>query len=195
MNWWQARKLRLAKKSDICFLIVIALFAFASVWSGNMMATQLSPRGAASVSSILDELQMPRRLPNAPLRDENGKMASLWFLSSNARTIVSFYASWCGPCQKELPVLVEKTRSKNNLLVVISSNEDPEKTRRQLDNLGLNNTKFFMDVTGKIMEQGKVKALPTTFLTGKKGRVLDRVVGYSAFKMNLLLEKARLDEK
>ena len=195
MNWWRARNLRSAKKIDICFLIATALFAFASVWSGNMMTTQLSPKGAVSVASILDDLQMPRRLPNAPLRDENGTLANLWLLASNNRTVVSFYASWCSPCQKELPELVDKTRSKNNLIVIISAQEDPEETRRQLDNLGLHDTRFFMDVSGKIMAQGKVKALPTTFLAGKNGRVLDRVVGYSPFKLKLLLDKARVDGK
>ena len=194
ITWWQAKNLRSAKKYDIWFLIVILILAFASIWSGNMMAIQLSPQGAESVSDILDELQMPRQLPNAHLMDEDGRVIKLWYLTDKPRTIVSFYASWCGPCQKELPDLVEHTRLKKNLLVVISSNEDPEVTRQQLDNLGLKETRFFIDISGKIMEQGKVKALPTTFLTGKKGRVIDRVVGYSTFRLHLLMEKAGTDE-
>lgn len=194
ITWWQAKNLRSARKSDIWVLFVILLLAFASIWSGNMMALHLSPAGVAEVSDILDDLQMPRRLPNAPLKGEDGEVASLWDLTDRPRTLVAFYAPWCAPCQKELPELVEHTQERKNLLIVVSPREDPALTRRQLDNLGLKDAKFLIDITGKIMEQGKVKSLPTTFLIGRKGRVRERVVGYSEFRLYLLMSKARIGD-
>ena len=194
ITWWQAKNLRSARRSDIWFVGIILLLAFATIWSGNIMALHLSPSAAVSVSDILDDLQMPGRLPNAPLMGEDGTVASLWALADSPRTVVSFYAPWCGPCQQELPELVEDTKEKKNLLVIISPEEDPKKTRQQLDNLGLKETDFLVDITGKIMGQGKVKSLPTTFLIGKKGRVRDRVVGYSAFRLHRLMAKAGIGE-
>jgi thiol-disulfide isomerase/thioredoxin len=193
ITWWQAKNFRSAKKSDICFLVVVLILAFAAIWSGNMMALQLSPQGAARVTEILDELQIPGQLPNAPLLAEDGKLTNLWSVADKPRTVVSFYAPWCSACQKELPELVEKTKEKNNLLVIIPREENAKATRQQLDNLGLKETRFFVDTSGKIVEAGKVTALPTTFLTGKNGRVLDRTVGYSTFQLHLLMGKARID--
>lgn len=194
ITWWQAKNLRSASKSDIWFVVIIVLLAFASIWSGNMMALRLSPSGAASVANILDDLQMPGRLPNAPLVSEDGRIARLWDLADGARTIVSFYAPWCGPCQRELPEVVEYTKGKQNLLIIVSSQEDPKEIRRQLDNLGLKETQFLIDVSGEIMAIGKVKSLPTTFLIGKRGRVRERVVGYSEFRLRRLMEKADVGE-
>ena len=194
ITWWQAKNLRSASRGDIWFVVTILLLAFASIWSGNMMALYLSPSGAATVSDILDDLQMPGRLPNAPLVSENGTIAKLWDLADSPRTVVSFYAPWCSPCQRELPEVVEYTKEKKNLLVIISSEEDPIETRRQLDNLGLRETEFLVDVSGEIMSQGKVKSLPTTFLIGKKGRVRERVVGYSEFRLRRLIEMGDVGE-
>jgi thiol-disulfide isomerase/thioredoxin len=190
---WQAKNLRSASKTDICFLVAVLLLAYATVWSGNMMALHLSPRGSMAASNLLDDLQVPRLLPNGPLMGEGGETAWLWDLLDRPRTVVSFYAPWCAPCQKELPELVELTKLKKNLLIIVSANEDPKLSRQQLDNLGLKDSKILRDITGKIMEQGKVKSLPTTFLVGRMGKVRERVVGYSSYRLHLLLENAGRD--
>ncbi len=171
----------------VCFL------GLAAMGSGNRAAEHFSPAGAQAASLLLDELQLPRVLPNAPIEDEQGQVAPLWTQLDRPRTLVSFYASWCGPCQRELPLLVEQTRSQGNLLVVVASDEDRSETRRQLDNLGLKNLPFSVDVEGRVYREARVLALPTTILVGRKGKVRDRVVGYSDIRLRMLLTKARTD--
>ena len=65
--------------------------------------------------------------------------------------------------------------------------------REQLNNLGLFHVPFYQDITGDILSQGKVKALPTTFLLKINGRVLDRQVGYSKYGLNRLIRRAAGD--
>ena len=195
ITWWKAKNLRSIEKSDLLFLLVILFFAFASIFSGNILAIHLTPSGAISAANMLDELQIPRQLPDAPLQDEKGSQSTLWTLANKSRNVVAIYAPWCSPCQKELPELVDNLRESRNLVVIISMQEDPEEARRQFDNLGLKDSKFYLDITGKILKEGKVKSLPTTFLISKNGKVMDRIIGYSEYRLSRLIEKAKRKDR
>jgi thiol-disulfide isomerase/thioredoxin len=190
---WSALLSRRARWRDAGWCAMVCAFGLAAIGSGNRAAENFSPAGAQAASSLLDELQLPRTLPNASIEDEQGQIDPLWTQLDRPRTLVSFYAAWCGPCQRELPLLAEQTRSQGNLLVVIASDEDRTETRRQLDNLGLKNLHFSVDAEGRIYREARVLALPTTILVGRKGKVRDRVVGYSDFRLRMLLTKARTD--
>jgi hypothetical protein len=49
--------------------------------------------------------------------------------------------------------------------------------RRQIDNLGLGAVRVHADVTGALAREGRVTALPTSYLVDRKGHVLGRRVG------------------
>ncbi len=188
---WQAHRMVRARPADLVFIVSIVLFGLLAVWSGQMMAFRMTPAGAVSTSKMLDELELPRQLPNKPVVDENGRACMLWDLVGSERTLLAVYAPWCPGCQKELPLLVEEVTEKDDLLLLISRQQDVQKTRSQLDNLGLTDLPFYRDVSGKIMEEGKVSKLPTVFLLKKYGKVLDRLVGFSEYKTRRLVEKAQ----
>ena len=50
-------------------------------------------------------------------------------------------------------------------------------------------------MTGRIMKEGKVKSIPTTFLVARKGWIKERVVGYSPFRLRLLLSKTEFKDE
>jgi thiol-disulfide isomerase/thioredoxin len=187
---WGARTLRRFRSVDLAYGgAVIGLLAL-TLWSGHAAARHLSPSGAQSVSRLLDDLELPTLLPNAALVRDDGASTKLWEASSGPRTLVSFYAPWCGPCQEELPMLVRATAAQpGTLMVVVGPDEEPVEVRKQLDNLGLKDLRYYVDAKRELETGGRVTALPTTFLIGKLGRVQERIVGYSGFRVQMLAYK------
>ena len=53
---------------------------------------------------------------------------------------------------------------------------------------------FYIDVSGAVFEKGKVQSLPSTYLIGRRGRVRERVVGHSPWRISMLLEKVRASD-
>ena len=188
---FEARLLHRATRADVAYCIAILAFVALALWSGNAAARYLSPEGAQKTSALLDELELPRTLPNALLSRNDGVDKRLWDVTTESRTLVTFYAPWCAPCQEELPMLISGTREKPaQLVVVVGADEDPAEVKRQLGNLGLSELIYHVDTTRGLESGGRVSALPTTFLLGRKGRVHERVVGYSGFRLQTLIWKA-----
>lgn len=181
------------RPSDLLLIVGILFFGFLSIWTGRMLGYNMSPSGAIKTSSMLDTLELPRQLPDASVQKEDGTSQNLWDIAPDKLTILTVYAPWCGPCQKELPEIVRQLSKKKNFVVLISKGENPHEVREQLNNLGLTGVPFYQDVTGEVLLQGKVKALPTTFLLTINGRVLERQVGYSNYGLLRLINRARGD--
>ena len=97
-------------------------------------------------------------------------------------TVVSYFATWCEPCKKNLPI-IEQFIKKNGKVqgFYIALEKESGKVNNFAKNLKLE-TPILMDKFesfakkhGVILDDGKV-SLPKTFLIDKSGNVLDIVV-------------------
>lgn len=98
--------------------------------------------------------------------------------------LLNFWATWCGPCQVELPRFAEwqKRYGAQGFQVVAVSMDDSETpVRRTVRRLHLD----FPVVMGDAKlgeEYGGVLGLPVTFLIDRDGRVVKRIKGASDLK-------------
>lgn len=88
--------------------------------------------------------------------------------------VLNFWATWCGPCRKEIPDFMELHKEmKNNgvLFAGISLDEGGwEKVRPYANEMGINYPIMVDD--GNVSRQyGPIRAIPTTFIINKKGKV------------------------
>lgn len=90
-----------------------------------------------------------------------------------------FWASWCGPCRKEMPAiekLIEKIDGEKLKIVMINTAEDDDTIFTFLGSLGIEAISL-MDIDGIITEQYKPRGLPTTFIIDPKGHFRYQAIG------------------
>lgn len=96
--------------------------------------------------------------------------------------VLSFWASWCGPCRKELPVLEKLqivAREKHLELQVIAVNIEERDTFRKIAaKLGDFKLLLANDRNKRSEKNYGVKAVPHMVIIGKDGRIVEVHRGY-----------------
>ena len=110
--------------------------------------------------------------------------------SAGKVTVVSFWASWCAPCRRELPLLEGLQRAGWGRVQVVAVNIDERENfrplARRLASLAL---KVTHDDGNRVQEAYGVKGIPHTVVIGRDGRVLLVVLGYSEDSIDEILEE------
>jgi thiol-disulfide isomerase/thioredoxin len=120
--------------------------------------------------------------PAPPLRlsDIDGKTVDL--AGTRGRVVLlNFWASWCPPCRKEFPSLgrVRKLFKQSDFEVIaINVGEDPDTV---FAFAGTADFPILMDRDSQAMASWPVKALPTTFLIDRQGRLAMKAIGGREF--------------
>jgi cytochrome c biogenesis protein CcmG/thiol:disulfide interchange protein DsbE len=92
---------------------------------------------------------------------------------------INFWASWCGPCRDEAPLL-ERTwrenRAKGFVLLGVDANDSSGEARKFIRKHGLTYP-IVHDAHGSMLGHWGVPGLPTTFVVDREGRVVAKVLG------------------
>jgi len=133
-----------------------------------------------------------------------GKKISLDSLKGKL-VLLNFWATWCPPCRLEMPSMEKIYKEfKGEGLEVVAMNfmEGPKPIDLFLKENDFTFT-ILMDRPGKIAESYGVRALPITFLIGRRGNVLAKSIGYKdwhnkdtrQFISSLLKDEGIIDQK
>jgi cytochrome c biogenesis protein CcmG/thiol:disulfide interchange protein DsbE len=92
-------------------------------------------------------------------------------------TLVNVWASWCGPCRDEHPLLIELARDPAIRLVGINYKDQPENARRFLGSLGNPFAAVGVDASGRAAIDWGVYGVPETFVIAPDGTIAYKHVG------------------
>ncbi len=117
-------------------------------------------------------------------------------LGKGKATVVNVWASWCGPCRDEHPLLMKLAERGDVEVAGINYKDKPENAARFLTALGNPFARIGADERGRAAIDWGVYGVPETFVIDGKGRVAFKHVGplSEASFTNVLLpeiEKAR----
>ncbi len=123
-------------------------------------------------------------LPAIQLKDMNGKTKNMADYSKNGKiTIVSFWATWCSPCKKELNnihELYDDWKNKYDLVLVAVNTDNARNTQKvkpYVDGQGWEYD-IVMDVNMDFQRALNVVQIPHTFLLDQNGNVVYQHSGY-----------------
>ena len=104
-------------------------------------------------------------------------------------TVVTFWATWCAPCRRELPLLEGLQRAGWGRVQVVAVNiEERARFRTMARDLSSLAVKFTHDVDNRVREAYDVKGIPHTVVIGRDGRVLSVIMGYGEDAIDEILE-------
>jgi thiol-disulfide isomerase/thioredoxin len=161
--------------------IVLAIGGGLLLWSGVRYAHRFPAAGAADASGeklVLQFFRNPAVVPAFRTTDLEGRPVSsdAWH---GKVTIVNFWATWCPPCRAEIPDLValqEKYRDRLQILGISEDEGEPAEVRQFAAQHAIN---YPIVMASKELEERfpGVRALPTSFVLDREGRLVQKHVG------------------
>jgi thiol-disulfide isomerase/thioredoxin len=145
------------------------------------MASTPDPAETSEFAAAAPHPVIPARLPDFSLKDLSGKPISVESWSGKS-LVINFWATWCAPCRREIPLLKTLARdwADRDLAIVGIAVDYPDKVRAfaaqfKIDYPVLIGEQDALDVAAKFGMTSP--ALPFTVFTDRRGEVVALFVG------------------
>jgi peroxiredoxin len=142
---------------------------------------------AATVALIVVSCSRPSNLPTSELKSEDQRKPAPNFTLKDADAnpvnladyrgkvvLVNFWATWCGPCEMEIPWFVEfeqKYKDQGFAVLGVSMDDDGWKSVRPY--VASHKINYRVVIGSEVVSQqfGEIEALPTSFVVDRQGRI------------------------
>jgi peroxiredoxin len=149
-----------------------------------------------SVMSSIFSQNDGKKVPSVQLTDLNGKPINTANLSEKGPIVISFWATWCAPCKRELNTIHEEYEEwqKETGITIVAVSIDDEKTKAQVP-LYVNGKGWeyvvLLDPNWDFKRDMGVGNVPHTFLIDAEGNIVYSHTGYSEGDEEKLLDEIR----
>ena len=161
----------------------------------NPSASTPAPAVAAAPTELTD---LPPEITVAPLKDAKGASFKLADFFGKV-IVINLWATWCGPCRREIPELVKLNKEfhSRGVEIIGLSTEDPdgsaEKVRKFIQDFQIDYRIGWAPVeVGAPLMQGH-QSIPQIFVISRDVRILKHFVGFSpsyASQLRQVIEEA-----
>ena len=139
----------------------------------------------AIMIALLSVVAIQAELPAVTLQDMDGKSVNTAELTNGGKPmIISFWATWCKPCMRELKALhelyadwQEETGAKI-VIVSIDQAQDANKVKPLVDGFGWE-FDVLLDPNGDFKRAMNVQMVPHVFVIDGKGNIIHNHTGYT----------------
>lgn len=141
------------------------------------------------------QAQQKSDLPNVTIKNLQGKDVNIAKLSNNGKPfVITFWATWCGPCIKEHNALDEvyaEWQEETGVKIYAVSIDDSRSTAKVKPTVEGKGWDFeiLLDVNGDLKRAMNVSNPPHTFLFDGKGKMVYQHTGYFEGAENDLYEE------
>jgi peroxiredoxin len=135
--------------------------------------------GFIASGTALTKTTPVKQAPDFTLRSLEGENVKLSELRGNV-VMINFWASWCGPCRQEMPLLESLYQRYNALgfeLLGVNVEQDVDDAKRWLADRPVS-FPVLLDPENELTKIYQVKAMPSTILVDRDGNVRHLHKGY-----------------
>jgi len=132
------------------------------------------------VTTVATGPEVGKLAPEFKYADAKGKTVSLSNLRGKT-VMLNFWASWCGPCKYEMPLLQalagDKDKAAQGLILLTVNDGESFDTVGQFMTANGYSFTVLLDTQNVITRSYNIRAIPTTFFIGQDGIIRNVKVG------------------
>jgi thiol-disulfide isomerase/thioredoxin len=134
-----------------------------------------------SLLATLPTLAFAAKTPNLSLKDLHGQTQKLSSLRGQI-VVLNFWATWCGPCQEELPRLSNMSQEYANkkvhfVAISIDAPKDQPKIEPLLQKLNVTLDTWLGADSNTLDHFGMGNIVPGTLILDDQGEIITRIMG------------------
>jgi thiol-disulfide isomerase/thioredoxin len=143
--------------------------------AGGVLAGAVFWIAASLATGFNDEPGLPALMLTEA---DSGAVVSLPQVAHGRPVVVNLWASWCGPCRQEMPLLAAAQRRETTVgFVFVNQGESAAAVRAYLTDQGLPLREVLLDSESRLGRAVGSTGLPTTLFYDAKGRRIDAHFG------------------
>lgn len=146
---------------------------------------------------ILVSLAAQAQIPSVTLKDINGNTVNTAELRNDGKPfVISFFATWCKPCMRELDAINENIvdwEEETGVKVIIVSIDDGQNVAKVKPLVDSKGWEYYtlLDPNGDFKRAMNVQMVPTLFIFDGQGNVIESHTGYQDGSEEHIIEVVR----
>jgi len=160
-------------------IILIAGFVFFSCDNQAQTEETNSVQNTEQKDTTSQDQDSFKRAPDFALKNSKGETVRLSSFEDKV-IILNFWATWCGPCRREIPGFVnlyKKYNEKGLEIVGVSVDQNGwDAVTPFIKNYKVNYPILMFNYQ-VVKDYGGIRGIPTTFIINRKGKIVEKIVG------------------
>ena len=136
-------------------------------------------KGLENPNSYTPKNNIQKNLPIFKAKDfitnNNINLASVF--TEESYYILNIWASWCVPCRKEHPLLMELSKNQSIKLIGMNYRDNLSNAKKFINELGNPYTQILIDKDGTLAVEFGAYGVPETFVIDKNKKIIKKFVG------------------
>jgi len=136
-------------------------------------------KGLNNSNTYIPKINHEKNIPVFKAKDLNSNtyIDSEKIFEENIYYIINIWASWCIPCKKEHPLLMELSKIQSVKLIGLNYRDNLNNAKKFINELGNPYAQILIDKDGTLGVEFGAYGVPETFIIDKNKKIIKKFVG------------------